>query len=581
MPTDNFNKTEHPNIKARVLPHNEEAEKSVLGCVLISEDAALTILNDLKSDDFYIKAHRELFDAMQTLMQRDRPIDYVTLVQELEERGTMEKVGGITYVTQLTTFVPTAENHPHYVDIVKKTSKLRKLIYASQKIMDTAYSGDGAESAMNLAESEIYELGENADKGSMVSIQDAIVQAVDTMEKRQRNPIDNTTVPMPFEKLQEMMGGFHRSDLVIIAARPAQGKTSLGMNFISHAALDKSRRTDAGKVDPFKCAVFSLEMQAEQLATRLLCSVAKVSMKNVKAGTCTRQEMLRLGEAQNRLKNTMIYIDDNSMTTPLEILSKCRRLKREKGLDMVLIDYLQLMNSGKRVESRQQEISDITRTMKIAAKELDVPIILLCQMSRDIEKRTGSDKRPKMSDLRESGAIEQDADIIIFLYRECDPNDMTVDEDKRTKCDLIVAKHRNGETGDVTVRWHGEYTTFTDLYEKRTVEAPEEHKIQFVNHSDEQFAAPTSDDVPPTAPIDAYDEPKKAAKSQATRTVEPTPEPDVPSADDFDAPPPFDAPPIADDYSAPIQTEAKKLDSLPDPFADDDFAPPVLPGKKD
>ncbi len=549
------NVKEHPNVKARILPHNDEAEEALLCCVLIDEDAPITILNELKPDDFYQNAHKEIFGAMLNLSYKDKPIDFVTLVQELEEQGVMDTVGGITYISAITSFVPSADNYRHYLDIVKKNSLLRQLISASQKIMDKAYSGDGDEDALGLAEREIYSLSEKQDKSSLIDMNEAVTRAMKIMDDKQNNPTDQKTVPIPFEKLNELLGGFHQSDLVLIAARPAQGKTSLGMNFISHAALDKSRKTPSGKVDPFRCAVFSLEMSAEQLATRLMCSVAKVSMEHVNSGTRTQQESMRLVEAQRKLSEAMIYVDDSSLTTPIEILSKCRRLKREHGLDLVLVDYLQLMSSGKRVESRQQEVSDITRTMKIAAKELNVPILLLSQMSRDIEKRT--DKKPQMSDLRESGAIEQDADIIMFLYREHDPNDQTVDEDTRTKCDIIVAKHRNGRTDKVTVRWHGEFTTFTDLYENKADAAIEARMPNFENHftgaDEDPLAPPPSDDgfVPP--PIDGYDAPPErgAKKKNAARAT-----------DDGDVPPP--APP-ADDFS----------------FGDDPFSIPTKPRNDD
>lgn len=524
MPVTTDKVQSHPNVKARILPHNDEAELAVFGCVLTADDkseAPIAILNELKADDFYQPAHRDIFQAMQNLWMRDKPIDLITLLQETEEMGVSDKVGGLTYLQSLTSIVTGSENYSHYLEIVKKNSLLRQLIAASQRIMDKAFSVDADEDALALAEREVYALSEKQDKSSLIDMNEAVQRAVEIMDEKQLNPTDQNTVPIPFTKLNELLGGFHKSDLVLIAARPAQGKTSLGMNFISHAALDKSRKTPSGKVDPFKCAVFSLEMSAEQLATRMLCSVAKVSMEHVNSGKRTTQESLRLTEAQKRLSEAHIYVDDSSLTTPIEILSKCRRLKREKGLDLVLVDYLQLMSSGRKVESRQQEVSDITRTMKIAAKELNVPILLLSQMSRDIEKRT--DKKPQMSDLRESGAIEQDADIIIFLYREHDPNDQTVDEDTRTKCDLIVAKHRNGRTDKVTVRWHGEYTTFTDLYENRTDAAIEAREPKFTTH----FSG--ADDAPPPAAADVFDAPldsfvPPAEKGAKNPSVQPAPQ---------------------------------------------------------
>lgn len=525
MPTPERTKKEHPAVKARILPHNDEAEQAILGCVLTADasaDAPVVILSELKADDFYQKSNKEIFSAMLNLYQQDKPIDFVTIVQELGEMGSLETVGGLTYITSLTTFVPSIANFRHWLEIVKKNSLLRQLITATQKVMDCAYSGDGEDDALALAEREVYALAEKEDKSDVIEMSVAVERAMEMMDEKQKNPTAQNTVPIPFEKLNELLGGFHQSDLVLIAARPAQGKTSLGMNFISHAALDRSRRTPAGKVDPFKCAVFSLEMSAEQLATRLLCSVAKVSMERVNQGKRTPADTQAIMEAQKKLSEAKIFIDDSSLTTPIEILSKCRRLKREHGLDLVLVDYLQLMSSGKRVDSRQQEVADITRTMKIAAKELNVPILLLSQMSRDIEKRT--DKKPQMSDLRESGAIEQDADIIMFLHREHNPNDLSVDEDTRTKCDIIVAKHRNGRTDTVTVRWHGEFTTFTDLYEKSSKKAVDymtepNFKTNFSGADDEQVVS--SDD--PLTPMDNLAPPpeKGARKEKVVEQLKP------------------------------------------------------------
>ncbi len=531
MPAKTEQQKVHPNVAARVLPHSDDAEQAVLGCVLIDEDAPVAIISELKPEDFYEPAHKQIFSAMSALYNRDKPIDYVTLVEELTEAGVIDSVGGMSYIISLTNYVPSAANYRHYLEIVKKTSTLRKLISSSQQIMDIAYSGDAEDKALSFAEGEIYGIAEKQDRGTLIDMNEAVDRAFKIMDEKQADPTAQRTVPIPFTKLNELLGGFHPSDLVLIAARPACGKTSLGMNFISHAALDKSRKTPAGKVDPFKCAVFSLEMSAEQIATRLLCSVAKVSMEHVNSGMRTVQENMRLVEAQRKLGEAKVFIDDSSLTTPIEILSKCRRLKREQGLDLILVDYLQLMSSGKRVESRQQEVSDITRTMKIAAKELNVPILLLSQMSRDIEKRT--DKTPQMSDLRESGAIEQDADIIIFLHREHSPTDMTVDEDTRTKCDLIVAKHRNGRTDKVTVRWHGEYTTFTDLYENRRDAEIEARQPSFTDHftgvDDENVGTYAENpDVPDLPPMDEVEPPaeRKGKKPSSDESDEPAPPPE-------------------------------------------------------
>lgn len=454
------NQAKHPNLKARVMPHNTEAEQAVLGCILIDEDAPIHILPQLIIEDFYSNAHKDIYTAMTNISAHDKPIDIVTLVQELETMGSMESVGGLSYITMLTNIVPSASNHKHYSEIVKKNSLLRKLIKSGQKIIDSAYTGDANDDALQMAEREIYSLSEQLDKSSLVEVQPSIQAAIDKMEQLYKDPKASRGIPTGFSGLNKLINGLQPSDLILIAARPGQGKTSIGMNFIQFAALSEARKTDAGKPDPYKCAVFSLEMPAIQLAKRLICSVAKVSMANANSGQLSPEEWKKLFHAKALLADAKIYIDDSSLTTPIEILSKCRRLKREQGLDLIMVDYLQLMSSGKRVESRQQEISEITRTMKIAAKELNVPILLLSQMSRDIEKRTN--KTPQMSDLRESGAIEQDADIIMFIYREHEANDTTVDANVRNQVKLIIAKHRNGSTGEVELKWRGETVSFED-----------------------------------------------------------------------------------------------------------------------
>lgn len=455
----NSNKAPHPNITARVLPHNAEAEQAVLGCVLIDEFAPVHILSELKEEDFYINAHKTIFSAMRTIMEKDKPIDIIMLISELDSLGQTDSVGGITYLTTLSNFVPSASNYVHYTGIVKKNAILRSLILSAQKITDRAFAGE--DDALKFAEGEIYSLAEKMDKSSLSHIRPALDEAVGKIETMYKTPDAGKGIPTGFKRLNMLLNGLQPSDLILIAARPGQGKTSIGMNMITNAALNNDRRTEAGKKNPYKCAVFSLEMPAAQLAKRILCGTAKVDMTHANSGKLNQEEWKKLYNAKSLLDKSDIYIDDSSLTTPIEILSKCRRLKREKGLDLVMIDYLQLMSSGKRVESRQQEISEITRTMKIAAKELNVPILLLSQLSREVEKR--ADKKPQMSDLRESGAIEQDADIIMFIYREHDPHDQSIDAELRNKSELIIAKHRNGETGRIELRWRGEYVSFEDV----------------------------------------------------------------------------------------------------------------------
>lgn len=466
MAKNTFSTTNHPNVKARILPHNDEAEQAVLGCVMIDEKAPIAILNELKPSDFYQKAHSKIFNAMVNVFMRNQPVDIVTLVQECEAEGIMDEVGGINYLSSLTNAIPSADNHKYYMDIVKKNSMLRQLIASTQVIMDTAFSADPEDDALQLAEREIYTLSETQERKTLVEMKTAVDDAVARLEEINANPDGVAGVPIEFKKLNGILNGFHPTDLIVLGARPGEGKTSLGMNFITYAALNQDRKTPAGNVDPYKCAVFSLEMSATQIANRMLCSVAKVDMTKANKGKLSPDEWKRIHAARNRLAKAQVYIDDNAQTTPVEILSKCRRLKREKGLDLVMVDYLQLMSSGKRVESRQQEVSEISRNMKIAAKELGVPIILLSQLSRDIVKR--QDRTPMMSDLRESGAIEQDADIIMFIYRKHDARDETIPENERNKVEIHIAKHRNGGLGKVEVMWRGQYTTFEDITDTAT-----------------------------------------------------------------------------------------------------------------
>jgi len=463
------NTKKHPNVQGRIQPHSNEAEQALLGSILLDENAALRVLDGIDEQDFYSSSHRSIFVAMQKLAVVDKPIDLVTLSQQLDTDGTLEKVGGVLYLSSLTSIVPSSDNFNHYKNIVTKNGLLRQLIAASSRISKQCYAKDATDDILQVAEQEIFGLSQKRDKRSFLPIGKAVFDAIQQIELVQSDPSALRGIPTPFAGLNKKLGGLQRSDLILIAARPGQGKTSIGMNIVSHVALANVKKSSSGKTERYKCAVFSLEMPAMQLAKRMLCSVANVNMQTANTGKFDSSEWNDILLAKSKLDGAHIYIDDNSLTTPTEILSKCRRLKREQGLDLVMIDYLQLMSSGKRVENRQQEVSEITRMLKIAAKELDVPILLLSQMSREVEKRV--DKRPQMSDLRESGAIEQDADIIIFIYRKYDINDMTVDENTKSMVELHIAKHRNGETGIVELKWDGKTVSFKDLNTNKFLES--------------------------------------------------------------------------------------------------------------
>jgi len=341
----NFTKKqkEHPNLRARVLPHSIEAEQAVLGCILIDENAPLHILNELKPDDFYSPTHRTAFAAMVEVALKDKPIDIVTVITELEAMGQTEDAGGLTYLNSLPHLYPSAANFASYTATVKKNAVLRRLIESAGKIADRAFTGDNNDDSIQFAEAEIYALAEKFDKKKLVHASEPLGRFMDELERFHLDPSLKRGIPMPFKRLDKMLNGFQKSDLFIVAARPSEGKTSLAMNFITKAMFDGNRRTPAGKPDPYKCAVFSLEMSGEQLLKRLQCSIAKVGMEKVNAAhDLTAAEWKKLHTAKSQINKAHLYIDDSSLTTPIEILSKCRRLKREKGLDLVMVDYLQL-----------------------------------------------------------------------------------------------------------------------------------------------------------------------------------------------------------------------------------------------
>lgn len=436
--------------KERVLPHSIESEQSVLGCVLIDENATISILGDLKPEDFYVEAHRIIFEAMKKIYSSNAPIDFVTLTDELERSNILEAVGGIDYITTLTNIVPSASNFEHYVEIIKRNSVLRSLISASNEIIKYSFESPEKDDAIAYAEKNIFEIGQNEERSNLTLIKDDMPSVMEKYEKIQNNPDSIRGIPTGIHRLDVMMKGLQNSDLIILAARPACGKTSLAMNIVTHAALyNKS-----------KVAVFSLEMSKAQLAQRALFSVAKVDMEKANQGKLTVNEWNALWAANKKLTEADIYVDDSSLTNPTDILGKCRRLKREHGLDLVMIDYLQLMSTGKN-KDRQQEVSEISRSLKIMAKELNVPVLVLSQLSRGTESR--KDHTPMLADLRESGAIEQDADIVWFIHRPDMYNDASEETKNSGLAQIIVAKHRNGPIGTVLVKWMPQITTFLNL----------------------------------------------------------------------------------------------------------------------
>lgn len=441
-----------PTISVRTPPNHPEAERSVLGAMLRSNSAAMLAMELLVAEDFYDPANREIFAAMVTLAASGRAIDIVTLDDELTRRGKLDAVGGSAYLVELSTGVPSAANVQAYISIVDEKSTLRKLIAASESILAECYSAqEETRDILEAAEKSIYDITMRKGGQELQPIQPVLISTFEKIEELYKNHGRIEGVPTGYTELDDLLTGLHGGEMILIAARPAMGKTSIGMNFIENAAIR------AGK----SAAVFSLEMPSEQLAMRMMCTEALVDMQKVRRGQLSDEDWLRLSEALIKIGPSSLYIDTSPGITVSEMRSKCRRLQLEHGLDVILIDYLSLMTASGRFGSRQEEVASISRSLKALALELKVPIIALQQLSRAPTGR--SSHRPMLSDIRESGAIEQDADVVMFLHREdyYDPN-----TPEKNIAELIIAKQRNGSLGTVKLGWKGEFTKFIDLSSK-------------------------------------------------------------------------------------------------------------------
>jgi len=433
-------------------PQNVEAEQSVLGGILIENDAINKVLEILTPEDFYRDAHRRIYNALINLSARDEPADLITLTNELRNIDQLDAAGGASYITSLIDSVPTAANIEYYARIVKEKSILRQLIQTSTEIITESYQDrSDVESFLDEAERSIFQISENRVRPSFYPIRDIVKQSFKTLERLYEKKELVTGVPSGFKELDQMTAGFQPSDLIIVAGRPSMGKTAFCLNVVQYAAIEK--RTPV--------AVFSLEMSKEQLVIRLLCSEAHVEGTRLRTGFLSEGDWPRLTIAAGNLSDAPIFIDDTAALSILELRAKARRLKADQGLGMVIIDYLQLMRGRARTESRQQEISEISRSLKAVAKELNIPVIAVSQLSRKTEERTGM--RPQLSDLRESGAIEQDADLILFLYRD-EVYNRSEDNPNRGKAEMIIGKQRNGPTGKIELAFLSKFTTFKDLY---------------------------------------------------------------------------------------------------------------------
>ncbi|MEW6374977.1 MAG: replicative DNA helicase [Thermodesulfobacteriota bacterium] len=433
-------------------PQNLEAEQSVLGGILIENEAINKVMEILNADDFYRDAHQKIFTALINLSERDEPADLITLTHELRKIDRLDSVGGASYITSLIDSVPTAANIEYYARIVKEKAILRKLIETSTEIITQSYQDRGdVENFLDEAERAIFQISENRVKPSFYPIKDIVKESFKTIERLFEKKELVTGVPSGFKELDRMTAGFQPSDLIIVAGRPSMGKTALCLNLSQYAAIEKR----------IPVAIFSLEMSKEQLVIRMLCSEAHVEGTRLRTGFLNESDWPRLTLAAGNLSDAPIYIDDTAALSALELRAKARRLKGEHGLGMIIIDYLQLMKGRTRAESRQQEISEISRSLKALAKELNIPVIAVSQLSRKTEERR--DFRPQLSDLRESGAIEQDADVILFLYRD-ELYNRSEDNPNRGKAEVIIGKQRNGPTGKIELAFLDKFTTFKDLY---------------------------------------------------------------------------------------------------------------------
>lgn len=435
----------------RLPPQSLEAEASVLGGILLENEAINRVLEVLREGDFYREAHRRIFAAAVALYERSEPIDLLTLSETLKNRGELDAVGGIEYLNSLVNSVPTAANIYYYARIIKEKSVLRKLIQRATEIVSLGYTDAGnVDEFLDRAERSIFEISEDRIRPSFYPLREIIKSSFKTIEKLYEKKQLITGVPTGFTRLDELTSGLQPSDLIIIAGRPSMGKTALALNIAQHASID------AG----VPAAIFSLEMAKEQLALRMLCSEAKVDAHRLRGGFLGEADWTRLTRAAGSLSEATLFIDDTPGLTALEMRAKSRRLKAEYNLGLVIVDYLQLMRGRPNSDTREQEISDISRSLKSLAKELNVPVVALSQLNRRVEER--GDKRPQLSDLRESGAIEQDADVIIFLYRD-EVYNKSEDNPNRGKAEIIIGKQRNGPTDKINLAFLDKFTCFENL----------------------------------------------------------------------------------------------------------------------
>ncbi len=434
---------------AKIPPHDIDAEQAVLGSMLTDREAVNTAIEVLKEEAFYREDNRAIYQAIVNLYNKSEPIDIITLKDELESMGKFEQVGGFDYLASLPDKVPTTANVQKYIKIVEEKSILRNLIKTANEIIELGYDpAEDVEDIMDGAEKRIFDLMQSKNQKGYTPIKDVLVESFTKLEELYNRKQHITGVPTGFAELDYKTAGLHGSELILIAARPAMGKTAFALNLATNAALRGNTPV----------AIFSLEMSKDQLVNRILCSEAMVDSNKVRTGKLGEDDWVKLAGAIGPLSEAEIYIDDTPGISVTEIRTKCRKLSIDKGIGLVVIDYLQLVQGSKRAGSREQEIAEISRSLKILAKEINVPVIALSQLSRAVEQRP--DHRPMLSDLRESGSIEQDADIVMFLYRDDYYNK---ESEKKDIAEVIIAKQRGGQTGTVELLWMGQYTKFVNL----------------------------------------------------------------------------------------------------------------------
>ena len=433
----------------RTPPHDLLAEQSALGGMMLSKDAVADVIETVRGIDFYVPKHEVVFNAILTLYSHGEPTDVIAVTDELTKTGDLQRAGGVEYLHTLTSIVPTAANAGFYASIVAERALLRRLVEAGTRIVQMGYAGEGEVTELvNNAQAEIYAVTGSSESEDYVPLTEAVTAAIDEIEAAKHTDGKFTGVPTGFADLDELTNGFHPGQMIIVAARPAMGKSTLALDFARAASIGNN----------LPSILFSLEMGKSEIAMRLLSAEASVPLQMMRKGTVDSRDWTTIAATRGRINDAPLYIDDSPNMTLVEIRAKCRRLKQRVGLKMVVIDYLQLMTSGKRVESRQQEVSEFSRALKLLAKEIGVPVIALSQLNRGPEQR--ADKKPALSDLRESGSIEQDADMVILLHRE---SAYEKENPRAGEADFIVAKHRNGPTDTITVAFQGHFSRFTDM----------------------------------------------------------------------------------------------------------------------